>query len=85
MDSVSLWDTLASEGNIDLINKLVRVSNREEGFGTIIVPKKGFSEEDDTHNAVLDWLKNNDVNVVNPRLSIAKLKEALREDKRKRK
>lgn len=59
-----LWAVLALEGNFDLINKLRMAEAREPGFGTIVVTEKGFSENDVTHNLVLDWLKERNINIV---------------------
>lgn len=67
-----LWERLATEGNFKLIRKLRRVEMGEPGFGTIVVPKEGFSESDDTHNLVLEWLEERDINVVNLGLETAR-------------
>lgn len=74
----SLWDKLAGEGNYTLIDKLKHVENNDPGFGTIVVPKKGFSEKDDTHNDVLKWLKEQNINILNVGLSVARMEQALR-------
>ena len=60
---MDIWIALALEGNSDLIKLLHRVENKEPGYGTVIIPKEGFSFDDDIHNAVLDWLKVKGVNV----------------------
>ena len=60
-----LWVRLAIEDRHDLIKKLNRAERREEGFETIVVPKEGFSDDDSTHNMVLDWLEEHEINVLN--------------------
>jgi hypothetical protein len=62
---MDLWLQLTTEGKFDLIRKLGRVENREPGYGTIIVPSEGFSDRDETHNMVLDWLKAHNINILN--------------------
>lgn len=73
----SVWDKIASEGNFDLIRKLRRVELKEEGFRTIVVPKEGFSDNIYTHNAIIDWLHDHDINVLNPLHEIANMEYAL--------
>lgn len=72
-----LWERLAEEGNFELIEKLRRVEKREPGYGTIVVPYEGFSEDDETHNLVLDWLEEHRVNILNIGLERARLEQAL--------
>lgn len=74
-----LWRRLTEENNFELIDKLTKVEKKEVGFGTIIVPKNGFSKDDKTHNLVLEWLKERDVNVLNVDLEVFKLEKALRD------
>ena len=71
------WTALVAEGNHDLIAKLKRAVDGEPGFGTIIVDEKGFSENDDTHNAVLDWLKDKGVNILDVPFEVGNLELAL--------
>lgn len=78
-----LWEVLAQEGKFELIDRLRRVEMGEDGYHTIVVPKKGFSENDKTHNLVLDWLEEHRVNVMNIRKEVFILKEALHSDKRR--
>lgn len=62
----NLWLTLASEGKYELITKLHRAQNKEEGYSTIIIPTEGFSKNDTTHNQVLKWLKKNKIKTFDP-------------------
>jgi hypothetical protein len=71
------WQALVEEGNHDLISKLKRAVDGEPGFGTIVVDRKGFSENDDTHNAVLGWLKEKGINVLDVPFEIGNLEVAL--------
>lgn len=73
----TLWDRLVSEGRHDLITKLRHAEIRESGFGTIVVPRKGFSDNDDTHNMVLAWLREHKINILNPGLEVTRLERAL--------
>jgi len=73
-----IWAVLALEGNFNLINKLHRVERKEGGFGTIAVPREGFSQNDQTHNMVMKWLREHGVNILNPVHEIANLEYALR-------
>lgn len=70
---------LALEGNFELIQKLARIERKESGYDVIVVPKEGFSENDDVHNLILDWLKLQGVCVMNVQKVIANLELALQE------
>jgi hypothetical protein len=72
-----VWLDLLFENNFSLINKLHHVENKVSGFGTVIVPEQGFSQNDIIHNKVLEWLKKKKVNVINPPLIIERLKRTL--------
>ena len=63
---MDIWIALALEGNTSLIRLLNRIEKNEPGFNTVIIPRSGFSSDDDVHNAVLAWPKANDVNVWSP-------------------
>lgn len=73
----TLWDRLISEGNLDLISKLHNVEAGLPGYGTIVVPHEGFSEDDTTHNMVLEYLQSHDINILNPGLLIERMERAL--------
>ena len=75
---MDIWVALAIEGNSKLIKLLHRIEKNEPGFGTVIVPRAGFSSDDDLHNAVLGWLKGKGVNVWSPQNETAGLEYALR-------
>ena len=72
-----LWVKLTLEGRFDLIQRLNRIERKEIGYNTIIVPPEGFSDDDRTHNMVLDWLEQQDANVVNVGLEISRWETAL--------
>jgi hypothetical protein len=72
-----VWLDLLFENNFSLIDKLHHVENKDSGFGTVIVPEQGFSQNDVIHNKVLEWLKKKKVNVINPPLIIERLKRTL--------
>lgn len=69
--------SLALDGNFELIETLRHAQNKEPGYGTIVVPKQGFSDDDDVHNLVLDWLCEQKINVLNVQNEIANLEYAL--------
>jgi hypothetical protein len=73
----SLWDRLIAENNIPLIEKLHKAETHTPGYSIVIVPTNGFSEEDDTHNAVIDWLKENNIPYLNVTHEIAELEHSL--------
>lgn len=73
----ALWDHLAAQGHLTLLEKLHHVEQGAPGYGTIVVPKEGFSEDDSIHNAVLDWLHTHNVNVLNVSNEISNLHLAL--------
>jgi hypothetical protein len=68
-----LWAALAAEGNHILMEHLHKAEKGEPGYGTIVVTKAGFSEDDEVHNAVLDWLQEHKINICNPGNDIANL------------
>jgi hypothetical protein len=78
-----VWELLAAEGNFELIGTLRHVEQGTQGFGTIAVPREGFSENDITHNAVLDWLRLRGVQTVNPSLEETRMERALEDGRRR--
>jgi hypothetical protein len=77
VDINELWSRLALEGRHHLMDKLRRAERHEPGFGTIVVKKEGFSEDDETHNLVLKFLRQNGICVFNPGLEVTRLERAL--------
>ena len=75
-----LWARLAGEGRLDVLSRLTGVEKGVAGYGSIRVPAEGFSDNDRTHNAVIEWLRKKHVNVVNPRVFEARLELALHGD-----
>jgi hypothetical protein len=63
----ALWEVLIEQGEFDLINKLRRIEMREPGFDVIVIPKEGFSQNDFVHNLVIDWLKEQNILLINIR------------------
>ena len=74
---MDVWTALTLEGNHTLIDKLRRAELKTPGFGTLVVPKAGFSPSDAVHNAVLTWCGSNQILLLNPSLEIARLQHAL--------
>ena len=72
-----LWLRLAEEGKHELIEKLHKAFNKVPGFGTIVVTKEGFSENDRTHNMVLGCLKKAGINICDVMFEIGNLECAL--------
>ena len=75
--TMALWERLTQEGKFELIELLRHVEQGEDGFGTVVVHKEGFSENDETHNMVLDWLEERKINILNPGLEKTRLEGAL--------
>jgi len=74
-----LWVTLAADGRYDLIEKLQKALNEAPGYGTLVVNKEGFSDNDRIHNMVLGWLKGHpEINVLDIVHEIGNLEEALK-------
>jgi hypothetical protein len=73
----NLWQTLIEDGNYSLVKILQRVENNEFGYGSIVVPKGGFSEKESVHNMVLDWLRERNVNVIDVENEISCLEKSL--------
>lgn len=73
----TVWDIIASEGKYDLIHRLQRVECGEPGYGTMIVPEGGWSNNAETNNRVINWLKDHRVNVWSPTQEIEELEQAL--------
>ena len=76
-----LWKTLIEDGKNELIRFLQHVENKEAGYGSVVVPEKGFSDKDGVHNMVLDWLRDRDINIVNVGHEVACLERSLYPDK----
>jgi len=72
-----LWLALALEGKHDLIEKLHKAFNGVPGYGTIVVTRKGFSENDRTHNLVLRSLREHGVNIMDVMFEVGNLERAL--------
>lgn len=79
IDTENLWVRLASEGRFDLIKILHRAEQHEPGFETIVVKKEGFSDDDTTHNLVLEFLRKNKINIFNPGLEAARIELVVKE------
>lgn len=73
----SMWDRLEAEGNHSLIAKLKAVERKEAGYGTIVVPEGGFSKDTDTHEEVMQWLRERHVSILNPAALIKEMKRTL--------
>jgi hypothetical protein len=73
-----LWDILIKDKKYDLIKVLKHVENKEPGYGSVVVPKYGFSSNRKIHNLVLLWLKERDINIVDVDNTIAYLEDSLK-------
>lgn len=71
------WILLAAEGNDKTLRLLQKVEQKQPGYSTIIIGPNGFSENDDTHNAVLNWLRDRNVMVYSPQNEIYHLNKSL--------
>ena len=67
----NLCDMLMANGYWDVIERLKHVEKGTPGYGTVVITDKGFSDDDDTHNAVLGWLNEKKVHIFNPGKEIA--------------
>lgn len=73
----TLWDRLAAEGHHALIEKLHRAEKKDPGYNVLLVPTEGYSDDDITHNAIVDWIKEKDILSLNVTHEIACLDKAL--------
>ena len=73
----TLWELLALEGRHDLLSTIHHVELKTPGYGTVVVPEEGFSENTDTHNMVLDYLRIQGVMTLNVGAVVARLQSAL--------
>lgn len=72
-----LWEALWLNGDYALLEKLRKAEINFPGFGTLIVPKEGFSPCNWIHNLVIDWCKIHKIHLLNVAIEIAKLELAL--------
>ncbi len=72
-----IWRRLACEGKFDVIELLKRVEKEEGGYGTIIIPSGGFSNDEITNRLIIMWLEKKDVNVYSVEEEIKEYEEAL--------
>lgn len=75
-----LWSLLLLEENHKLIKKLRHIEKKEIGWGTIVMPKEGFSKNKKTHKEVLKWLKKRKINILDVKKEIKELNEALKNE-----
>lgn len=73
------YDALIEEGNLALIDKLARAAKGEPGYQTVIVPRKGFSNNDRTHNRVIRWMKAYNIHYLDLIHEVENMKRALHE------
>lgn len=73
-----IWDILIGDKKYDLIKVLKHVENKEPGYGSVVVPKNGFSSNKKIHCLVLSWLKERNINIVDVDNEIACLKDSLK-------
>jgi hypothetical protein len=64
---------LIAEGREDTIVILQEVEREDSGLGTIVYDKRGFSGNDEVHNAVLNYLRSKKILVYNPAIEAYKL------------
>jgi hypothetical protein len=73
-----LWAALIEEDKHDLVKILNRVENKDAGFGSIVVPKEGFSKNKDIHISVINWLKDRGVNIIDVKNEESDLEKSLK-------
>jgi hypothetical protein len=64
---------LLLEGREDTLAKLREVDAKTPGYGVIINKKEGFSECDDIHNHIVDYLQKQGILVYSPETEAIKL------------
>lgn len=73
----TIWDRLTAEGDHALIDMLRRVERKDPGYTTVILPDGGWSTQQSTNNAILQWLQEQHINVWSPAQEILELEGAL--------
>lgn len=73
-----LWATLIEDGKHSLVKVLNHVENKVPGYGSIVVPKTGFSNNLNIHNEVITWLNDRGVNIINVENEIFGLEQSLK-------
>jgi hypothetical protein len=71
-----LWQALVLDGNFTLLSKLHNAEIKFSGYGTLIVPTEGFSDNNRVHNMVIDWCREHKVRLFNVSHHIAILENA---------
>lgn len=72
-----LWEILAENMEWDLLDRLV--ASVKYDYRVMIIPKCGFSRNDEIHNMVITWLRARGVLMWNVENEIVALRHALRE------
>ena len=73
-----LINILRGLGKNRLANTLEHIENKDGGYGSIVVPKDGFTNREDVNDRIMSWLKTKGVNIVNVQSEIAALESSLR-------
>ena len=77
LEDIDLWQILANENNYGLIGKLCDIEKGVPGFSSIVVPPAGFSKNPETHEKVIAWLKQKNVNILDVNKTLLELTAAL--------
>lgn len=77
-----LWLLLLEKGEHQLLEKL-RLTEIQS-WGTVPIPDKGFSEDDEIHNLTITWLRMQGVNVFNVKSEYLIGKHLLKDGARRR-
>ena len=72
-----LWAILIEKDKNNLVKVLQRVESKEAGYGSIVVPEKGFTNDDKINAMILSWLKERDVNVIDVKEEVKALESSL--------
>jgi hypothetical protein len=71
-----VWEALVLDGNFSLITTLHYAEMKTPGFGTIVTPVEGFSQNDKIHNLVISWCHEHDIATLSVLGEIAYLENA---------
>ena len=75
---LNIWSILLDFEEFVLIKKLFRASAGAPGYGTLVVPKKGFCKYKYVNKAVISWLRYKGINVIDVREEIQGLQDSLK-------
>lgn len=76
-ERVDLWDRLTDEGQFKIIDTLHHIEKGTGGFGTIVRPLEGFSEDPETHEDCLQFIEEHGCRILDVDREVLELDQSL--------